>query len=569
MPGKDQPPDKAAAPRPPAANVLAVFRRHAPLRLAALAVVLGALSGLANTGLIAIINHALSAVRRPGASWVWIFAGLCVVAGIARVFSATLVVQVGARLATELQVSLSRRILAAPLRLLEEIGSHRLLASLVDDVNTVSDAITIVPTTLINSIVVLGCLAYLGWLSPSLLGGVLVVMAIGVLTYQLALHAGYARQRRAREMADELFRHLRGLTLGTKELKTGRRRREDFIDLLEISAQRFRGMRVTAQRIFNIAASWGNLLFFLAIGLILLLPSGTSLLGHETRNGFVLVLLYMSGPLQAVLNSVPMISQSAVALRKIESLGISLLASEDIRPATAAEQKPSWQRLELVGATHTYVRDDGAFTLGPLDLAFEPGELIFVVGGNGSGKTTFAKLLVGLYLPEAGEIRLNGKPVQAEQLDAYRHLFAIVFSDFYLFEKLLGLSPTEVDAAAGYIAKLRLAHQVRIQNGAFSTTALSQGQRKRLALIAALLEDRAMYVFDEWAADQDPEFKVFFYCQILPELMARGKTVFVITHDDRFFDLASRVVKLEDGRVVSDRVPHAASPLASIPAASN
>jgi putative ATP-binding cassette transporter len=552
-------PDTGPSPR--SANVIAVFRRHAPLPLAALAVVLGGLAGLANTGLIAIVNHALSAARRPAASWVWIFAGLCVVSVITRVLSATMVVQVGARLATELQVSLARRILAAPLRQLEEIGSHRLMASLVDDINTVSDAITILPTSLVNGIVVLGCLAYLGWLSPSLLGGVVVVMALGVLTYQLALHAGMARQRRAREMADELFRQLRGLTMGTKELKTGRRRREEFIDLLEISAQRFRGMRVTAQRIFNLASSWGNLLFFLAIGLILMLPIGTGLLGHETRNGFVLVLLYMSGPLQLVLNSVPMLSQSTVALRKIESLGISLIASENTRPATAAEQKPSWNRLELVGATHTYVRDDGAFTLGPLDLAFEPGELIFVVGGNGSGKTTFAKLLVGLYLPEAGEIRWNGKPVQAEQLDAYRHLFAIVFSDFYLFEKLLGLSSTEVDAAAGYVAKLRLAHQVRIQDGAFSTTALSQGQRKRLALIAALLEDRAMYVFDEWAADQDPEFKLFFYCQILPELMARGKTVFVITHDDRFFDLASRVIKLEDGRVVSDRVPQTTSPL--------
>ncbi|MBV8202832.1 MAG: ATP-binding cassette domain-containing protein [Acidobacteria bacterium] len=209
------------------------------------------------------------------------------------------------------------------------------------------------------------------------------------------------------------------------------------------------------------------------------------------------------------------------------------------------------------------MRDDGAFTLGPLDLAFEPGELIFVVGGNGSGKTTFAKLLVGLYIPEAGEIRLNGEPVRAEQLDAYRHLFAIVFSDFYLFEKLLGLRPAEVDAAAAdYLAKLRLAHQVRVENGAFSTVALSQGQRKRLALIATLLEDRAVYVFDEWAADQDPEFKAFFYCEILPGLIARGKTVFVITHDDRYFDLASRIIKLEDGRVVSDRVPGARSPLA-------
>ncbi|MBV8202833.1 MAG: hypothetical protein JOZ15_19630 [Acidobacteria bacterium] len=325
-----------------AGNLLAVFRRYAPLPLTVLAVALGALSGLANTGLIAFINHALSALRRPPVSWVWSFAALCLLAGIARVFAATLVVELGARLATELQVSLSRRILAAPLRRLEEIGSHRLMASLIDDVNTLGDTITLLPTMLINSIVVAGCLAYLGWLSPGLLGGVLAVMAIGILTYQLALHAGFVRQRRAREMGDELFRQLRGLTLGTKELKTGRRRREDFLSLLELAAQRFRGMRVRAQRIFNVASSWGNLLFFVTIGLILVLPIGTDLLGRETRNGFVLVLLYMSGPLQLVLNSVPMVSQATVALRKIESLGISLIESEGALPAAPTEQKPSW-----------------------------------------------------------------------------------------------------------------------------------------------------------------------------------------------------------------------------------
>jgi putative pyoverdin transport system ATP-binding/permease protein len=387
-----------------------------------------------------------------------------------------------------------------------------------------------------------------------LLTGVLAFMVVGVLTYRLALRAGFERQRRAREAGDQLFGHLRGLTQGTKELKTGQRRREEFIRLLRTSAEGFRGMRVAAQRIFILASSWGNLLFFMAIGLILFLLPTISAFPREVRSGFILILLYMSGPLQVVLNSVPLISQANVAMQKIERLGLSLLEKEELQTGALADPSPSWHRLELVGVTHSYKRDDGSFILGPLDLVFHPGDLIFIVGGNGSGKTTFAKLLIGLYLPEAGEIRWNGEPVRPEHLELYRHLFTVVFSDFYLFEKLFGLSSPDMDTlAVEYLQKLRLEHRVRIEQGMFSTIELSQGQRKRLALLTAFLEDRPVYVFDEWAADQDPEFKEIFYRQILPRLRSRGKTIFVISHDDRYYDAASRIIKLDNGIVVSDQ----------------
>jgi putative ATP-binding cassette transporter len=283
-----------------------------------------------------------------------------------------------------------------------------------------------------------------------------------------------------------------------------------------------------------------------------LLPEGEAVMG-----GYLLATFFMMQPLGGMQQVLPQLGRARASLARLQALGLDLAAAEGINPGPCGPAG-NWHSLELAGVAYAYrgERDEAGFTLGPLDLTFRPGELVFLGGGNGSGKTTFAKLLVGLYLPEGGEVRLNGEPVRAERLDAYRHLFAIVFSDFYLFDRLFGLDPAAVDAAAAdHLERVRLAHRVRVENGAFSTIALSQGQRKRLALITALLEDRAVYVFDEWAADQDPEFKVFFYREILPALVARGKTVFVITHDDRFFDLASRIIKLEDGRVVSDRVP--------------
>jgi putative ATP-binding cassette transporter len=264
----------------------------------------------------------------------------------------------------------------------------------------------------------------------------------------------------------------------------------------------------------------------------------------------------MISPLSIILNTVPTLGRAYIAAEKIKSLGLSLTnhPQESLAPAPASRN--SWQRLDLVGVTHVYHHDGGLdeFYLGPLDLSFHPGELVFLIGGNGSGKTTLAKLLIGLYEPEGGEIHLDGRAVTIDNRDDYRQHFSVVFSDFYLFENLFGLDAESVRSqGTEYLTKLQLDQKVKIDNGKFSTIELSQGQRKRMALLTAYLEDRSIYVFDEWASDQDPMFKEIFYHQLLPELKARGKTVIVITHDDRYYDLADRVIKLESGQLQYDK----------------
>ncbi|WP_221939056.1 ATP-binding cassette domain-containing protein [Mycobacterium sp. KBS0706] len=219
--------------------------------------------------------------------------------------------------------------------------------------------------------------------------------------------------------------------------------------------------------------------------------------------------------------------------------------------------------LALEGVTHGYYdeREDEVFTLGPIDLTLRPGEITFLVGGNGSGKTTLAKLVTGLYVPEAGTIRVDGQALAVPGGEAHRQLFSAVFSDFHLFETLLEAAEGSLDDRANtWLRQLHLDHKVAVAGGAFSTRDLSQGQRKRLALVAACLEDRPVMVFDEWAADQDPQFKDVFYREILAELKARRKTVLVITHDDRWFPLADQLVKLDRGQVVERVGPAAAGP---------
>jgi putative ATP-binding cassette transporter len=260
-------------------------------------------------------------------------------------------------------------------------------------------------------------------------------------------------------------------------------------------------------------------------------------------------------PLGDIITLFPSLARANIAMDKIDSLQLSLpsLINEDDSPSSAIGA--TFDRLELAGISHSYHREseNKNFTLGPIDLKFRAGELVFLVGGNGSGKTTLAKLICGLYTPESGEIRFNNQPVTDKNRDAYRQLFSVVFSDFHLFENLLGLAEQELDVRAeDYIKQLQLHHKVQVKDGALSTIELSQGQRKRLALLTAFLEDRPFYIFDEWAADQDPFFRDVFYLQLLPELKAKGKTVLVISHDDRYYSLGDRIIKLDYGKIEFD-----------------
>ncbi|NJL81182.1 MAG: ATP-binding cassette domain-containing protein, partial [Richelia sp. SM2_1_7] len=187
-----------------------------------------------------------------------------------------------------------------------------------------------------------------------------------------------------------------------------------------------------------------------------------------------------------------------------------------------------------------------------INLKFKPGELVFIVGGNGSGKSTLIKLITGLYVPNKGNILFDNRPITNENREWYRQQFSVVFYDFYLFERLLGIEENSATEIQNYLIQLELERKVTVKDGILSTTNLSQGQRKRLALLTAYLENRPIFVFDEWASDQDPVFKEIFYHKLLPELKQRGKTVIVVSHDDRYFDKCDRIIKLDYGSVVEN-----------------
>lgn len=534
-------------------------------RLVVLSMVAGLISGLASAGIIAVINSALEESLRTVAL------GLCFLGGavlvvVTKAFSEVVLTRLGQDIIAQLRLYISEQILRAPLRNVQELGRHRLLAALNEDTDVIAQAYVQIPLVCVNGATVVGCLAYLGWLSWPVLAIVLGFMILGALSFQAQEKRALRSFKQARETNDTLFRHFQSILEGIKELKLHRERRQAFLaTALRPTVDAYKRDFVDGMTVYAVATNWGMFLFYAVIGLVLFLFPEWLALTPQAVAGSTLVLLYMMGPFAQIVETLPSVGRADVALEKVEALGLSLETAssqdqierrEKVRTNGAGGPvlKGTWKRIEMVGVTHRYYREeeDGSFHLGPIELSFTPGELVFLVGGNGSGKTTLALLLLGLYAPESGTIRLDGVPVDEINRENYRQLFSAVFSDYHLFDMLFGLHQADLDVQAReYVDRLQLREKVRIRDGELSTQALSQGQRKRLALLTAYLEDRAFYVFDEWAADQDPVFRRVFYEELLPDLKARGKTALVITHDDQYFAVADRCLRMDLGKITA------------------
>lgn len=518
------------------------------------AIISGVISGICTSGLLGVINVALNGTQALSTKLIFVFVFLAAAVPIARITSEMLLTHLGQNALLDLRMEMSKLLLNQPLSRIEELGSHRILGLLLDDIPNITGLISVIPLLCINSAVVITCLAYLSWLSPKLFLIMLAFMAVGIATYLLPLKMAVGKFRAVREEYNNLQKQFNALVAGAKELKLHRERRAAFLDGVTLIAGKIRDDNVSGGKIYTIATSWGQLLAFVVIGLLIIVNANLSD-GQPVITGFALCLLYLVGPLQMIMNTTPQMGRAKVAIENIDKLGLDLRETiEEDHSNPLFKTDSDGGRIDFLGVTYRYSGEDGQeFELGPINLSFEPGEVVVIAGGNGSGKTTLAKLLCGLYLPLSGTIRFQGRDVTAEVIDDFRQHFSVVFSDFHLFDVLLGLSGDEVDdRAKGYLSELGLDRKVSIVNGAFSTIKLSQGQRKRLALLVAYLEDRPIYLFDEWAADQDPRFKETFYRSLLRDLKQRGKTIILVSHDDRFYDIGDRIITLDSGIITAE-----------------
>ena len=522
-----------------------------------LAAISSFISGVGGASIIAVINYAIANSDDLPPWLVWLFIGLCLVLAFFRFISWVLITRLSQGIIYDLRLEMTQRILNCPLQHLEVVGAPKLLATLTGDINEIATASLQLSVIVVNLAILTGVFAYLCWLSPLLFLIIFSSVIIGYIIFASFQKRGIKEFRKGRQVQDVLFGNFRAVTEGTKELKLHRPRRIAFInEELKDSANKAKYYWIKGMIPFAFAGSLGSALLFIPIGLILFVFPQLDTVSTATISSYALAALYIINPISEIATSLPQIAKANVALNKIEALGLSL-AERVIEPDLSNKDifKDGWFGLELVDIDRAYPsdREEHKFSLDKINLQFHPGEIVFIVGGNGSGKSTLVKIITGLYTPDSGKILFNNIPVTNDNREWYRQQFSAIFYDFYLFDRLIGIETAQQTQIQNYLTLLEIEHKVTIKDGVLSTTNLSQGQRKRLALLTAYLEDRPIYVFDEWASDQDPVFKEVFYKKLLPELKSRGKTVIAVTHDDRYFAMCDRLIKLDYGRIVENK----------------
>lgn len=454
-----------------------------------------------------------------------------------------------ARAVYDVRMSLVRRILATPYDKLEQAGTSRLYSVLTTDVANIANTLSELPTFMFNAVLLICSLSYLAILSWRMFAVLAVGVAVTFMTskYLIANLSRHARSMRERQ--DEMFETYKGMLEGAAQLEVDAGRRAIFYRReLDAAAVQLRGHEQNFRFFWDLNRTTTAALVLLLLGS--LIEASRWLQAGAVVTSFMLLITYCTGPFATVLNLLQLFAQSKVSLRKIEALQIGA----DQPPAPLATGVSQWQRIRLASVEFAYPGSgvDERFVLGPLDLEVARGEVVFITGGNGSGKSTLLKLLLGLHEPAGGRIFMDDRPVEdPPSRHAYQSLFSIVLSEFHLFRQVLGRDGTPATDAelAQLLEMFNMTSVVESRDGYLSTVQLSQGQRKRLALVSALAQDKEIYVLDEWAADQDPHYRKVFYHKIIPWMRSKGKTVIAVTHDDRYFDVADRCVELEMGRI--------------------
>lgn len=530
-----------------------IYRESADVRREI--VIATGISGFANAAIVAIIGEAAQTAGYDNLNLRYLLLFIIAMALyiVGQRYSASRMVRITTNLGQTLRVRVVDKVQASELSALERIGKSRIVNALSRDATTIADSGEAMIDGLQAVIFAVFAYLYIAWLSlPAFILSVLSATAAItlVLRNQARTHELLERTR-AREV--EFLNNVTDAIDGFKEARLNSRRREDLQRDIHTTSEAVQALREEVEDVHTRGTILGRSALYVLIAIVVFMLPAMVRTYSAVITETVTAILFIVGPLGLLVGIVPYLQRANEAARAISELETQL-DSENARArnghthAPVTPMAPGVIRLEDVRFSYKSHAGD-LFTLGPASLTIQPGEMVFLTGGNGSGKSTLLKILTGLYLPDAGRIHVDDRSVTPETLQNYREMFSAIFSDFHLFRRLYGMLGTDEQAVSTLLEKMQLQEKVQFTDDAFSNLDLSTGQRKRLALVVSLLEKRPILVFDELAADQDPAFRRALYEELLPALKAAGHTVIAATHDDRYFGVADRVIRLEYGKV--------------------
>lgn len=509
-------------------------------------IALSLLSAALGIGLIAFINLRLMTVVDTSLAVLPEFLGLLLLLMVVTLGSQLALTTLGHHFVFRLRGEFIKRILDTQIEKVEKIGSASLLAGLTSDIRNITIAFVRLPELVQGIILTFGSAAYLAWLSGKMMMVTALWMALTIWGGFVLVARVYRHMATLRETEDKLYHDYQTVLEGRKELTLNRERAEYVFNQLYLpDAREYRHHIIRADTFHLSAVNWSNIMMLGAIGLVFWMANSLGWANTAVAATYSLTLLFLRTPLLSAVGALPTLLSAQVAFNKLNTFSLAPYRADFPQP----EPHPHWQTLELRDVFFHY--PDNSFAVGPINLTLQRGELVFLIGGNGSGKSTLAMLLTGLYQPASGQILLDGQPLAADKPEDYRKLFSAVFTDVWLFDRLLGPGGKAADSALvdQWMAYLKMTHKLQLDNGRIVDLKLSKGQKKRVALLLALAEERDIILLDEWAADQDPHFRREFYQQLLPLLQQMGKTVFAISHDDHYFQHADRLLEMRSGQL--------------------
>jgi putative pyoverdin transport system ATP-binding/permease protein len=520
-----------------------------------------AVSAISTTIVLAVVTYAAQMIHDTKKEFVDVPVAALFVVGVLiyMVYESRMIAQLAADLEEAIdrsRMQLIDRLRHADLWRLEHFGQSRLFGNITQSCKVISANSQYLAQAMRSVLLIATLLLYIAVVSMvAFLLLTMLLAAASAIFYRL----NRSLDERQEELADQeakLFECVSDLFDGFKEqrLCSARSRAlgEDFSVRSNdtLAARSEVHLQTWQQYVF------GTTTFNLMLGLVIFVVPVYSPSVSAEMVKISAAILFMMTPIFGLMQSLTMLRAAEAAAGRMMALKGELTALAEQGSGGPAEPvNPDFSEIRMEGIEFSFPAPAGEkpFTLGPMDVSIRRGEVIFVTGGNGSGKSTFIKLLTGLYHPERGRLTIDGLDISAARLADYRALMAPVFSDFHLFARLYGIGESEKNAADDLLRWMEMEHTAGFTGDRFTRIDLSTGQRKRLALIAALLETKPILILDEWAADQDAHFRKKFYHEILPELRRRGLTIVAVTHDDRYFTAADRRLHLEEGRLTGLR----------------